>query len=155
MDFNEIENLIQAKSKLKVCHICGTPFKPYHSRQKTCGNPECKRLHHIEEVKKRTARKKAENPEEYKKERREYSRKARLKKKNASKREAQLKELSKHWEKQSEFDRKIAEYGLEYGKRSAEKVLATIPKIDVSAFGKENENEQNLCNKDEPHKGAE
>ena len=58
-------------------------------------------------------------------------------------REAQLKELSKEWEKQTEFDRKVTEYGIDYGKRSAEKVLADVPKIDVNMERRE-DNEQNV-----------
>jgi hypothetical protein len=32
---------------MKKCSICGKEFKPYHSRQKTCGDAECKRLHRL------------------------------------------------------------------------------------------------------------
>lgn len=32
---------------MKKCVICGKEFEPYHSRQKTCGDKECRRLHHL------------------------------------------------------------------------------------------------------------
>lgn len=141
MGLVEIEKLLDSEAGLKVCRICGTPYRPYHSRQKTCGNPECKRASRIESVKKRNEQMKAEDPERYRASRNETMRKYRRKRKALKSRETQLKELSKQWEKQLEFDKKISEYGLEYGKRSAEKILATVPKIDVNIHEKGDNNE--------------
>ena len=148
MDINKIETTLREESGIGVCPICGVPFKPYHSRQKTCGNSECKRIYHIESVKARTEKLRSESPDEYNRYRRECSRRARAKKKSLRIRESQLKDMAERWGKQSEFDNKISEYGLEYGKRSAEKVLSTVPKIDVTAFMKEINNGKELCNKD-------
>lgn len=35
----------------KQCCICGCEFKPYHKRQVTCGSAECKRLQHLDYMK--------------------------------------------------------------------------------------------------------
>lgn len=131
MDLNEIELTLKKETDLRVCPICGMPFKPYHSRQKTCGDSECKRIHQCETVKRRTAERKAEDPEEYNTSRRRSVEKYRRNKKKLGIRESELKQLSQKWERQLDFDKKISEYGLEYGKRSAEKTLANVPKIDV------------------------
>lgn len=32
----------------KQCCICGCEFKPYHKKQITCGSKECKRIQHLE-----------------------------------------------------------------------------------------------------------
>ena len=143
MDLTKIESILQAEAELKVCPICGTPYKPYHSRQKTCGSSECIRINRSEATKRRNAERKEENPEEYRASRRASVQRYRQKKRAMVNREAQLKELSEQWEKQTEFDRKVTEYGMEYGKRSAEKVLANAPKIDVNIERRE-EDEQNV-----------
>ena len=143
MDLKKIESILQAEAELKVCPICGTPYKPYHSRQKTCGNSECIRINRSEITKRRNAERKEENPDEYRANRRALVQRYRRKKRAMANREAQLKELSKEWEKQTEFDRKVTEYGIDYGKRSAEKVLADVPKIDVNMERRE-DNEQNV-----------
>lgn len=148
MNIDDIEKALLHEANLKICEICGLPYKPYHSRQKTCGSADCKRKHHINYVREHTNTIMAENRELYLQKRREYSRRARAKKKKTKARERQLKELSERWQKQSEFDQKVEKYGLDYGKRSAEKVLETVPKIDVSGFKKEKDNEQELRNKD-------
>lgn len=132
MDLKNIESVLQSNTELKICPICGIPYRPYHSRQKTCGNPECSKAHHNEAVKERNKKLKAEDPEGYSEKTRRASRKYRQKIRALNNREAQLKELSKQWEKQLDFDKKIADYGLDYGKRSAEKTLASVPKIDVN-----------------------
>lgn len=135
MDFTQITKILN-DAGIHVCPICGTPFQPYHSRQKTCGTEECKKAFHNQYVQARVKRLKAEDPEAW----RDYHAKAnkrwREKQKGIRQREEELKELQERWEKQSEFDKKIAEYGFEYGKRSAEKVLATVPKIDVNIGAK-------------------
>lgn len=149
MDLNKIEQVLQSETGMKVCPVCGNPYKPYHSRQKTCGERECKKAYQNESAKKRIARRRAEHPEEFKALKREYARRYRQRKKTLQSRDIQLKDLSEQWEKQLDFDKKISEYGLEYGKRSAEKVLATVPKIDVNIHGKENENEQSVQNEED------
>lgn len=139
MDLNEITKIIE-ESGLKVCPICGTPFTPYHGRQKTCGAEECKRKWHNQYVLDRVKRLKEKDPDAWRRYHAKANRKYRHKQKKLQERETELKQLQEKWEKQKEFDRKISEYGHEYGKRSAEKLLAAIPKIDVNLVGGHNDN---------------
>lgn len=141
MDFTQITKILN-DAGIHVCPICGTPFQPYHSRQKTCGTEECKKAFHNQYVQARVKRLKAEDPKAWKKYHADANRRWREKQKEIRQREEELKELQERWEKQSEFDKKISEYGHEYGKRSAEKVLATVPKIDVN-MGESNDRVQN------------
>lgn len=141
MDLTEIETALRAESDLKVCPICGNPYRPYHSRQKTCGAQECIKANRCKSTKRNNDARKSRNPDEYMESRRNAVMRYRKKKQALISRESQLKELSKQWEKQLDFDKKISEYGLEYGKRSAEKVLATVPKIDVNIHKKGENNE--------------
>ena len=97
--------------------------------------------HHRRYVVEHNRRKRDENPEAYRRYRARKMREYRARQKELDKREEQFDELSERWQKQSSLDRKIAEYGLEYGKRSAEKVLATVPKIDVN-MGESNDRVQ-------------
>ena len=140
MNLNEIEKIMQNSAGLKTCPVCGLPYKPYHARQKTCGAQECKRISHAESARKRAENAKANNPEEYRERRRASSKKSRRKRKIASDREAQLKELSERWGKQMDFEKKISEYGANYGEVSARKVLEKVPKINVSMEGERNDN---------------
>ena len=135
MDLAEITKILSEQAEVHVCAICGTPYKQYHSRQKTCGSPECKREWHNQYQRERTKRLREENIEEWRKYHREAQRRSREKKRGLGERDAQLKDVGTRWEKQSEFDKKIAEYGHRYGEISAQKVLATVPKIDVNLGG--------------------
>lgn len=136
MDLNEITKILAEESGIHICPVCGTPFTPYHGRQKTCGTEECKRKWHNKYVQDRVKRLKAENLDAWRRYHAKANRKYRHKQKQIQERETELKQLQERWDKQAEFDRKISEYGHEYGKRSAEKLLATIPKIDVNLGGK-------------------
>jgi len=129
-------DILLSEAGIHTCPICGCPFTPYHSRQKTCGTKECKAAWHNEYVKARARRMRIEDQENFRKIHAETQRRYRAKQRALQKREDSLKDVNDHWERQAEFDRKIAEYGHEYGKRSAEKVLATVPKIDVTMGGK-------------------
>ena len=148
MDLNTVLKALSDEG-IHVCPICGTPFEPYHSRQKTCGAKDCKRKWHNHYVSDRTKQIKAEHPEEYRKYHADANRKWRNKKKDLDRREAELKQIQERWEREEEFSKKIAEYGHEYGKRSAEKLLATVPKIDVTMGGKNDD----LHNKDDGERG--
>ena len=141
MGMKEIQQALMNESGIKVCPICSTPYKPYHSRQKTCGSPECRKIYGREYSRKRNQERKAEDPEGYRASKRKAVYKYRQKKKATQARERQLKALSEQWERQSNFDKKVSEYGLEYGKRSAEKMLETVPKIDVNIRNKGEANE--------------
>lgn len=135
MELQCLEAILSKTSGNKFCPICGTPFKPYHSRQRTCGAPECKRQWRNQYMRDRTKRQRAEDLEGWRKYHREAVRKSRAKKREMRNRDAQLKQLAKKWEKQAEFDRKVTEYGHCYGEVQKQKILATVPKIDVNLGG--------------------
>ena len=136
MDLNSIEQVLAAETNLRICPICGTPYKPYHSRQKSCGSPECKREVHNAYCRARRKRLMEEHPEEFRAYRAKAMRKYRAKLKEKDRREEELKELAERWKRQQKFDEYVSVHGHEYGKLSAEKVLAKVPKIDVTLGGK-------------------
>ena len=132
MNLTELESILSEQSGNKFCPICATPFKPHHSRQKTCGSPECKKTYHAEYVKKYNHRLRKENPELTRKRTRESMRRFRAKQKAVDARNDDLGKQQEYWEKRAEFDKKIAEYGDKYGEVQAKKILEQIPKIDTS-----------------------
>lgn len=131
MNLSELEKILNADG-VSVCEICGTPYTPRSSRQRTCGAPECKRQSHNNYLRERNRKLKEKDSASFNKYQAEANKKWRSKKRSLEKREQELNELKKHWEAQSEFDRKVTEYGDRYGEVSAQKVLATVPKIDVN-----------------------
>lgn len=135
MDLQKLENILTEQSGNKFCVICGTPFEPHTSRQKTCGAPECQKALHAEYMKERAKRMKAEDIEAWRKYHREAQRKSRHKKRDRIKRDEQLKRIAKRWQKQEDFDKKVQEYGLNYGEVQARKILENVPKIDVTLGG--------------------
>lgn len=135
MNIEIIEQLIAEETGLKTCPICGMPYKAYHPRQKTCGEQECKRVWHNKYLQERKARLIEEDPDEFRKYRREAMRKYRAKQKALKKRDEQLQELEERWDRVDEFDKRMAEYGLDYGKNQAEKVLANLPKVNTEIGG--------------------
>lgn len=144
MDLTSIEKIL-SEAGIHSCVICGTPFEPYHSRQKTCGSPECKDEYHRRYVKAYQKRQREENAEAVRRYKRLKMREYRAKQKELEKREAQLEDMARRWEKQKQFEEKIAEYGYRYGEVSAQKTLATVPKIDVNL---ERRRDDNVHNKD-------
>lgn len=136
MDLKSIEQVLAEEKNLRICPVCGTPYKPYHSRQRSCGAPDCKRELHNEYVRDRAKRLKAKDPEAYRGYRAKAMRKYRAKLKEKDRREEELKELAERWKRQQKFDEYVSVHGHEYGKLSAEKVLAKVPKIDVTLGGK-------------------
>lgn len=137
MGTNELEKMIE-DSGLRICAVCSTPFKPYHARQKTCGDPDCKRIYHNKWCLERNKRMLKEHPNEFRKYRRDVMRRYRAKKRAVVERDKQLEKVSEHWKKQEEFEKKISEYGYRYGEVSAQKVLERVPKIDVTLGGETN-----------------
>lgn len=135
MDLTSLQKILTEESGNKFCPICGTPFKPRNSRQKTCGAPDCKRLWHNQYNRERTKRLRAENIETWRKHHRDATRRSRAKKRQRVERDAQLKRMGEDWEKQADFDEFVSKHGHEYGKLSTEKVLARVPKIDVNLGG--------------------
>ena len=136
MDLTGLEQILSETSGNEFCPICGTPFKPRSKRQKTCGAPECKRQWHNKYMRERSKRMQEEDIELWRKYHREAQRKTRAKKKKLIDRDSELKKLSKDWERQEEFNKKVSEYGINYGEMQARKTLASIPKIDVTMGGK-------------------
>ena len=139
MDLKELEAILSENSENKFCPICSTPFKPYHSRQKTCGSPECKKAYHAEYVKNYNKRFREENPIVAKRRRRESMRRFREKSKTLEGRNDDLGKQLEYWEKREEFDRKVAAYGAKYGEVSAQKTLEQVPKIDTTIGGERND----------------
>lgn len=139
MKLDELKSKISEQDGLRVCIVCGLPYKPYRGNQKTCADPLCQKLYHRQYVKDYNRKRRAENPEVVREYNRLKMRQYRQRQREIEERDRQLEELSERWQKQIELDKKIADYGHEYGKRSAEKVLATVPKIDVNLKGKDND----------------
>lgn len=134
MNFDALDEIIAKNTDLHFCAICGTPFRPYHRRQKTCGTEECKRAWNNMRYSNRRKRLLSENPEEFRAYRREAERKSRRKKRNTKLADDNYQKLESYW--LNKADRRIETDGLEYGKKQAERTLASVPKIDVSGFRK-------------------
>ena len=138
MNFDALDEIIKKNTDLRICTICGTPFRPYHSRQKTCGSEECKRLYRNRRSDDRRRRKLAETPDEFRAYRRDAERKYRKKKRNKEVANKNYAKIQAYWQRQAELREYKLDGGLDYGKRQMEKTLAQVPKIDVSGFEKEN-----------------
>lgn len=143
MKLEEFKSTITQHCEVKVCPYCGMPFKPYHSRQKTCGEVQCKKEHRAIYFRERNARLRAFDPDGFKRYHRNAQRKYRAKQREIAKREEQLADMHEHWQRQEAFDKKIAEYGLTYGDIQKQKTLANVPKIDVN-LGGDNGNKNNI-----------
>lgn len=139
MNLENLENILSEHSGNKYCPICSTPFKPYNSRQKTCGSPECKKQYHAEYVKEHNRKFRKENPTAARERSKKSMRKFRAKQKAVENRIDNLGKQLEYWEKQEEFDRKIAEYGHRYGEVAADKLIKSIPKIDTSLEGNQDD----------------
>lgn len=139
MNISELEKIIEEQTGNLVCPICSTPFSPRHSRQKTCGSPDCKRLFHNQYLRERNKRLKAEDKEAFNKYHAEANKKWRRKQKFLE----ELDELQEYCKEQvilaETINKKVS--GIDYGKRQAEKTLASVPKIDVEAFMRERRKE--------------
>ena len=134
MNFDEIEK-IMTEAGINICPICGTPYSKYHSRQKTCGEKECRRKWDNMRVKAWKEKQLAEDPERYRERDNEAERRYRRKKRALEERDRQLEEIQDHWQKTDDFDKYISESGMDYGKRQAEKLLASVSKINVNMGG--------------------
>lgn len=138
MNFDALDDIIRKNTNLNICPICGTPFRQYHSRQKTCGAEECKRRWNNIRSDKHRRRRLAEDPEAFRAYRREAEKKTRKKKKERELVGKNYDTIEEYWQRQAETREHNLDGGLDYGKRQAEKTLAQVPKIDVSGFIKEN-----------------
>ena len=135
MNLAELEAIMREEG-INLCAICGTPFAPYHSRQKTCGDEECKKAYHTRYMRTRYETADAEKSERWREEHREANRRWRRKQKAIKKRTEQLDKIIERTQKQVDFDNYVKAHGHEYGKLSAEKTLAKVPKIDVNINSK-------------------
>ena len=135
MNFDELNEIVAKEAGVYICPICGIPYEKYHSRQKTCGTDECKRLWHNRYVDARRKEMREIDVEAYREYRREAQRKSRQKKRKAKVAEMNLEKIASHWVNKN--DRVLETGGHEYGKKQVEKTLASVPKIDVSGFGKD------------------
>lgn len=132
MNFDVLDEIIKRQADVHICAVCGTPFRPYHSRQKTCGSEECKHLWHTDYYNARRRKRLAEDPEAFRAERREAERKCRRKKKEKEVMGRNYDKLEEYWQRRA--NSRVETDGLEYGKRQVERTLAQVPKIDVSGF---------------------
>lgn len=130
MNIKELEAALAEKG-LTICPICGTPFKPYHSNQKSCASPECKQALKRERAREWREKKKAEDIIAWRAYRAEATRKTRHKKRSVERAEERLEKLEEYTKRIEEQDKRL-EDGINYGKRQAEKTLAQVPKIDVN-----------------------
>lgn len=131
MNLAELEAIMQAEG-VSVCKICGTPYTPYHSRQKTCGTEECKKEYHTLYMRTRYETADEEKAERWREQHREANRRWRHKKSALKRRAKQLDKIIERTQKQADFDEYVRKNGLNYGKLSAEKTLAKVPKINVN-----------------------
>ena len=138
MNFDEVGK-IMSEAGINICPVCGTPFHRYHRRQRTCGSLECQREWKKEYLKDWRHKHIEDDPDGFREYRRKAMRKYRGKIHYAEKLEEELAKAQEKWVKAEEFDKYVAEHGHEYGKKSAEKVLASVPKIDVNLGGKKND----------------
>ena len=135
MNFDKIGAIIESETNISICPICGTPYYRQHRRQKTCGTDDCKKEWKSLYQKARTKRLREEDIDAFRKYHADAQRKSRHKKKRASDINGSYKAIEDYWNK----ERNENVYGLDYGKRSAEKILATVPKIDVNLKGARND----------------
>ena len=133
MNFDELDAIIEANTDASVCPICGTPYRKYHRRQRTCGTDECKNKWRSIYYKARKMRMREEDIDAFRKQHAEAQRRCRQKKKRTASLDESYQALEEYWGKKHN-DNIV---GLDYGKRQAEKTLASVPKIDVEGFLKE------------------
>lgn len=132
MNLDDLNEIITKEAGINICPVCGVPFEKYHSRQKTCGTKECKRLWRNKYYDERRRRLLAENPEEFRRYRREAEKKTRRKKKEQELMRRNYKKMQSYWERQIDVKEHKLDGGLDYGKKQMEKTLAQVPKIDVN-----------------------
>lgn len=129
MNFDELNEIVAKEAGVNICPICGIPYEKYHSRQKTCGTDECKRLWHNKCLREHRKRKYEEDADAFRAYRREAQRKSRRKKRKTEVANENYQKLESYWIDKA--NRRIETDGLEYGKKQMERTLAQVPKIDT------------------------
>lgn len=139
MNFDELNAIIEAETNIPICPICGTPFRKYHKRQKTCGSDICKKGWKSLYQKARVMQMREEDIDAFRKYHADAQRKSRHKKKKIDGLTESYRAIEEYWNK----ERNENVYGLDYGKRQAAKTLASVPKIDVNLKGVSNDRVEN------------
>lgn len=139
MNLEELKDKIAEQDGLRICPVCGLPFKPYRKSQRTCGERVCQKEYHRQYVKEYNRRRRIENPIAVRENNKLAMRKYRRRQRELEERDRQLEQMGEHWQKHEEFDNKVKEYGDRYGEVQAQKTLASLPKIDVSMGGNNND----------------
>lgn len=137
MNFDELNEIVAKEAGINICPICGVPYEKYHSRQKTCGTDECRRLWHNRYMDAQRKQQYAENADAFREYRREAQRRYRKKKRDKEVANKNYARIQAYWQRQAELREYKLDGGLDYGKKQVEKTLAQVPKIDVSGFEKE------------------
>ena len=137
MDINELNEIIAKETGLSICPICQMPYKPRHSRQKTCASEECVKAYRAEYHRERVSRLRTEDIDEFRKKQNEAQRKCRRKKKGLSTVDESLRKAQEYWERREAQFHTEKPDGKQYAERQIARTLSQVPKIDVSGFGKE------------------
>ena len=133
MNFDDMSKLIAEKTGQSVCVVCGMPFKPRKKGQKTCGNEDCQREWRKKYQQERQRKLREEDPERWKAYHREAQKKSRNKHRNIDYVDAKYRSIEERYRIIEEKNKNIT--GVDYGKRQAERTLASVPKIDVNLEG--------------------
>ena len=137
MNIEELNEIIAKETGLSICPICQMPFKPRHSRQKTCASEECRKAHRAKYLKERTERLREEDIDLFRQKHNEIQRKHRRKKKGLIVADENLKRAQEYWERREAKLYTEKPDGKAYAERQIADTLSKVPKIDVSGFGKE------------------
>ena len=137
MNISELNDIITNETGICICPVCGTPYEKYHSRQRTCGAEECKRLWHNKYLRERRERLIAEDKDAYNRYHTIAQRKSRQKKRNMERADESLRKAQEYWERFEKRHATDKPDGKGYAERQIERTLSQVPKIDVSGFGKE------------------
>lgn len=132
MSISELDKIIEQETGVTICPICGTPFIPYHSRQKTCATDECRKAYRAIYMREWKDRLRKEDYEMWCKRRREYEKRSRRKKKELMITDENLKKAQEYWERREAQHSIAISDGKEYAERQMAKTLASVPKIDVN-----------------------
>ena len=128
MNFAEMEKMLESidDEKVKYCEVCHTPFKPKNKNQHICGSDECKqaRIMMYRAKYKANGKQKEYNARKYVKEKEKRVMKQKIKNRIIDY-DVEIERL----ERQIDFDKKVAKYGIYYGRYQAEKTLAMVEPI--------------------------
>lgn len=133
MNFDELSKIVAEETGQKVCVICGMPYTPRSTRQKTCGNEGCKHAWKKQYQLERMRRLREEDPDEWRRYHREAQKRSRDKHRHIDSVDTRYRQIEERYKRIEESNKNVT--GIDYGKRQAAKTLASIPKIDVNIEG--------------------